>query len=100
MQEQEGKTSRQKITNRGKETRNSGLNRTDRRWQSRRCHEHEKVTGRDFKRPGTHGGPQLRWPGTTGCFAIGSDALVRADSPSPPAGPVPASVAGEVPRRW
>jgi hypothetical protein len=39
MQEEEGKTSRQKITNRGKQTRNSRVNRADRRGQSRRCRE-------------------------------------------------------------
>jgi len=39
MQEQVGKTSRQKITSRGEETRNSKVNRTDRRWQSPRCRE-------------------------------------------------------------
>jgi hypothetical protein len=39
MQEQEGKTSRQKITNGGKETGNSRLSRADRRRQSHRCRE-------------------------------------------------------------
>src|SRR5262249_30792365 len=57
MQEQEGKTSRQKITSRGEETRNSKVNRTDRRWQSPR--RRECVEGLPKRRRGARcpGGP-------------------------------------------